>query len=112
MMRSPKSLAVVCRRPNGSIVVKEDEWRPIWSKLSFLRLPLLRGGVVLLESLVNGMSALTFSANQQMVEAPAESEEPEKKGTGLPTRSLGARSADQPEEMSTLAMYGTVAISR
>jgi uncharacterized protein YqhQ len=119
MMRSPKSLAVVCRRPNGSIVVKEDEWRPIWSKLNFLRLPLLRGGVVLLESLVNGMSALTFSANQQMVEAPApdvgeDAEAPAKKGstkTGLPTRSLGARSADQPEEMSNLAMYGTVAIS-
>ncbi len=96
-MRSPKSLAVVCRRPDGSIVVKEDEWRPIWASLKFLRLPFLRGGVVLLESLVNGMSALTFSANQQLVTSPA--------------RSLGARSAEQAEEMSSVAMYGMVAVS-
>lgn len=123
MMRSPKSLAVVCRRPDGSIVIKEDEWRPVWSKLSFLRLPLLRGGVVLLESLVNGMSALTFSANQQLVDPPApqasgdtvaDSDDPKttkKPGTGLPTRSLGARSAGQAEEMSSLAMWGMVAVS-
>ena len=101
-MRSPKSLAVVCRRPDGSIVVKEAEWRPIWGKSRLLRLPFLRGGIVLLESLVNGMSALTFSANQQMHGAP---------GTGLPTRSLGARSAQQPDEMSGVAMYGMVAVS-
>jgi uncharacterized protein YqhQ len=71
MMRSPRSFAVVCRRPDSSIAIKEEAWRPVWSKLRFLRLPLLRGAVVLLESLVNGMSALTFSANQQMDE-PAE----------------------------------------
>ncbi len=104
MMRSPKSLAVVCRRPDGSIVVKEDEWRPIWSKLRFLRMPFLRGGVVLLESLVNGMSALTFSANQQLVPAQAP-------GGGLPLRSLGARSSQQADEMSGIAMYGMVAVS-
>jgi uncharacterized protein YqhQ len=66
MMRSPRSFAVVCRRPDGSIVIKESEWRPVWGKVKPLRWPLLRGGVVLLESLVNGISALTFSADQQM----------------------------------------------
>jgi uncharacterized protein YqhQ len=47
MMRSPRSFAVVCRRPSGEIVIKEDVWRPIWGKLRFLRWPLLRGTVVL-----------------------------------------------------------------
>ncbi|HTM19619.1 MAG TPA: DUF1385 domain-containing protein [Kofleriaceae bacterium] len=68
MMRSPRSFAVVCRRPDGSIVIKEQEWRPLWSRIRPLRWPLLRGGVVLLESLVNGISALTFSADQQLEE--------------------------------------------
>jgi uncharacterized protein YqhQ len=69
MMRSPRSFAVVCRRRDGSIVIKESEWRPVWSKIRPLRWPLLRGGVVLLESLVNGISALTFSADQQVEDA-------------------------------------------
>ncbi len=104
MMRSPKSFAVVCRRPDGSVVIKESEWRPLWSRIKPLRWPFLRGGVVLLESLVNGISALTFSANQQMAAEEEEATEP-------PPRSLGARSANQPDEMSGLATFGMVAIS-
>lgn len=102
MMRSPRSLAVVCRRPNGSVVIKEDEWRPLWGSLRFLRLPVMRGGIVLLESLVNGLSALTFSANQQMVVDS---------GGGTPPRSLGARSSQQPEESSSLEIAGMIAVS-
>ncbi len=125
MMRSPKSFAVVCRRPDGSIVIKESEWRPLWGRVKPLRWPLLRGGVVLLESLVNGISALTFSANQQLVEEaepddagtePAPTDSATAKSTKAAAdksdfRSLGARSADQPEEMSSLATFGMVALS-
>ncbi len=65
-MRSPKSFAVVCRSATGEIVVKEQAWRSMWERLRFLRWPFLRGSVVLIESLVNGMSALSFSAKIQM----------------------------------------------
>ena len=65
MMRSPSSFTVVCRRPDGSVVIKEEAWRPLWSNIRFLRAPFLRGAVVLLESLVNGISALTFSATSR-----------------------------------------------
>jgi len=65
MMRSPRSFAVVCRRPKGEIVIREERWHSIWDRLRFLRWPFFRGGVVLLEALVNGMSALSFSAQQQ-----------------------------------------------
>jgi uncharacterized protein YqhQ len=65
MMRSPKSFAVVCRRPNGEIAIKEDAWKPVWSGLRFLRWPFLRGTVVLVESLMNGFTALSFAAAQQ-----------------------------------------------
>ncbi len=64
MMRSPHSLAIAVRRPNGDIVVKEDAWVSVWERARFLRKPLLRGAVVLFESLHNGVKALSFSANE------------------------------------------------
>ena len=73
MMRSPRWFAVVCRRPNGQIVVKEDAWRPLWRNLKPLRWPPFRGAIVLLESLMNGISALTFSAEQQEAQEQKES---------------------------------------
>jgi uncharacterized protein YqhQ len=103
MMRSPSSFTVVCRRPDGSIVIKEEPWRPVWSGVRLLRLPLLRGGVVLFESMLNGISALTFSANVQ-AEAADEAD-----GKPAP-RSLGAASAS-PGGGSHLATYGMVAVS-
>jgi len=106
MMRSPRSFTVVCRRPDGSIAIKEEEWKPLWRGAKFLRWPLLRGGIVLLESLWNGIAALTFSANQQMVE------DKNVNADGKPRpRSLGAAAAKQPDPDSNLATYGMVAIS-
>jgi uncharacterized protein YqhQ len=101
MMRSPRSFTVVCRRPDGSIAIKEQEWRPLWQGLRVVRLPFLRGAIVLLESLWNGIAALTFSADQQIVgeQAPA----------GPPPRSLGAAAA--PSGGSSATTYGMVAIS-
>ena len=64
MMRSPHSLAIAVRRHTGEIVVKEDAWHSIWERAQFLRKPLLRGAVVLFESMHNGVKALTFSANE------------------------------------------------
>lgn len=66
MMRSPKCLAVAVRRSNGEIVVREEQWRSIWERLKFLRWPGLRGTVVMAESLLNGISALNFSAEIAM----------------------------------------------
>ncbi len=74
MMRSPKSLAIAVRKPNGEIVIKNDVWVSISDKVKILKKPFLRGFVILIESLINGISALTFSANQ----AIDESEEGEK----------------------------------
>ncbi|MBI4511669.1 MAG: DUF1385 domain-containing protein [Deltaproteobacteria bacterium] len=89
MMRSPRSFAVVCRRPSGEIVIKEDAWQPIWKGFKPLRWPFLRGTIVLLESLWNGISALSFAAEQQAI--TSESPKP---------RSLGARAAREPSDPS------------
>ncbi|MBW1872485.1 MAG: DUF1385 domain-containing protein [Deltaproteobacteria bacterium] len=62
MMRSPKSFAVAVRRANGQIVLRESPWRSLSERVGLLRWPFLRGSVVLLESMLNGISALNFSA--------------------------------------------------
>jgi uncharacterized protein YqhQ len=64
MMRAPKSMTIAVRKPDGSIVVKEDVWRSISEKLTFLKWPFFRGSVAIFEALINGIQALTFSANQ------------------------------------------------
>ena len=68
MMRSPRALAVAVRRGNGSIIVREDVWVSIFERLKFLRWPFLRGSVVLVESLFNGIQALNFSAQHAAIE--------------------------------------------
>ena len=78
MMRSPKSFAVACRRSGGAIVIREQQWHSLWHRFPFLKWPFIRGAVVLLEALMNGMSALTFAASLQEEER-LEEEEKEKK---------------------------------
>lgn len=68
MMRAPNALAIAVRRPNGEVAVKEDVWISLSQRLRFLKWPLIRGSVVLIETLINGLQALSFSANQAMDE--------------------------------------------
>lgn len=63
MMRSPKSLAIAVRRPDGGIVLREEAWLSFGTRLPVLRWPLLRGATMLVESLYNGIVALNFSAS-------------------------------------------------
>jgi uncharacterized protein YqhQ len=74
MMRSPNSMAVVCRRADGRIVVKEQRWISLWDRWKFLRKPFLRGAIVLIESMWNGMGALSFSAKMYAEDDPKEQE--------------------------------------
>jgi uncharacterized protein YqhQ len=69
MMRAPKSIAIAVRKPNDEIVVKKERLYPLGERYSMLKWPILRGVVVLLESLIWGFKALTFSANEAVEEA-------------------------------------------
>ena len=68
MMRGPDSMVIAVRSPDGSIVVKDDKWVPLIKRFPPLKLPLVRGALVLIESMVNGMQALSFSASVAMDE--------------------------------------------
>jgi uncharacterized protein YqhQ len=72
MMRSPRSMAVAVRKPNGEIVVKRQGLTFFSEKSSLAKLPLLRGVLTLLSALVLGIQALNFSANQALAEEEKE----------------------------------------
>jgi uncharacterized protein YqhQ len=88
MMRAPRSVAIAVRRPSGEIVVRRDHVVPLSERFPIFKLPILRGAVALFSSLVIGMKALNFSANEAIVE-----DEKEK------------------TEMSPMLMGGTIAVA-
>jgi uncharacterized protein YqhQ len=64
MMKSSKKVAVSVRK-KSRIVTEMFKYRPVSRKYTILTAPILRGVVNLIEMLVLGMKALTWSANQQ-----------------------------------------------
>ena len=75
MMRGPRESSIAVRLPDGGIDVTNIEINP-WAKHSILKLPIIRGFVSLVDSLIVGTRALTFSANRSMgVEEGGEDEE-------------------------------------
>src|SRR2546425_931822 len=63
MMRTPNAYAVAVRKADGSIVNTAARL-PKWSdKYPLLKLPVLRGSAVLLQSMGLGIKALNYSAN-------------------------------------------------
>lgn len=63
MMRGRSRLAIAVRKADNSIIVREEAVRSASQRLPFLRLPIIRGVVALVESLVVGLRALSFSAS-------------------------------------------------
>ena len=64
LMRGVDRQAIVCRKADGSLVTKVDELELIKDKHPWLGLPLIRGVVNFLDSMVRGVKALTWSAEQ------------------------------------------------
>ncbi len=90
MMRAPRSLAIAVRRPSGEIVIRKEEVVPLSERFPLVKLPVVRGAVALFQSLITGIKALNFSANEAMAD---EGEGEEKK------------------ELSSWAMAGTMAVA-
>ncbi|HZI20534.1 MAG TPA: DUF1385 domain-containing protein [Pyrinomonadaceae bacterium] len=75
MMRTPSAYAVAVRRADGSI--KHTGARlPKWSdRYDFLRLPVLRGAAVLVQSMALGIKALNYSAAEAFADEEASEQE-------------------------------------
>lgn len=68
MMRGRTSRAVAVRVPDGQIVVDQKPLSSVTERYPWLKKPFLRGVVALVESLLLGLEALNFSANQALGE--------------------------------------------
>jgi len=72
LMRGPNHYAIAVRKPDNMISVKTKKHESYTKRNKFFGLPFIRGMVVLAETVVLGMRALTYSANESM----GEDEEP------------------------------------
>jgi uncharacterized protein YqhQ len=68
MMRAKHTLAIAVKRPDGTITIREDRLHTLAERFPFLSWPFVRGPVVLLEALIYGIKALTFSAQASLDE--------------------------------------------
>lgn len=62
MMRSLTGYSVAVRQANGNVAIKQDKLASVTAKYPFLKVPVLRGSVVLIQSLILGIRALNYSA--------------------------------------------------
>ena len=74
MMRSLSGYSIAVRQPNGQMAIKKDRLTSIAKKYPILKTPVLRGSVVLIQSLILGIRALNYSAS---VSSEGEDGEPE-----------------------------------
>ncbi|HEX5886550.1 MAG TPA: DUF1385 domain-containing protein [Pyrinomonadaceae bacterium] len=71
MMRTPNAYAIAVRKADGTIVNTAARL-PKWSdKYPILKLPVLRGGAVLVQSMGLGIKALNYSANEAFADEEA-----------------------------------------
>lgn len=94
MMRAPRAMAIAVRRPSGEIIIKREQMPPLSDRYPIVKLPILRGAVALFTSLVLGIKALNFSANEAIVE-----EAEEEGGEG------------KKEELTSWALAGTMTVA-
>ena len=78
LMRGVDKQAIVCRRADGSLVSKVEPLTLIKEKHPVLGWPLVRGVVNFLDSMVKGVQALTWSAEQLPEEEQGEPDRLEK----------------------------------
>lgn len=64
MMRSPFKYAIAVRKPDKEIILKTGKLRSLSDRIKFLKWPIFRGIINLIESLTLGLKALTYSAEQ------------------------------------------------
>ncbi|HEY3055040.1 MAG TPA: DUF1385 domain-containing protein [Thermoanaerobaculia bacterium] len=84
MMRSLTGYSVAVRQPDGGVAIKKDKLSSITARYRFLKTPVLRGSIVLIQSLILGIRALNYSA------------------------AVSTEGSEGEEEMSTWAVAGSI----
>jgi len=68
LMKSKTTIAIAVRKPNDTITVKKESVKSISDKVKILQLPFFRGFIALFETLIIGIGALNYSANEAVDE--------------------------------------------
>ena len=63
MMKNGNNYAIAVRKPDGEIEIKKERCKGGEDRAKFFRLPFIRGVVNFIDSLVRGMSTLSYSAS-------------------------------------------------
>lgn len=108
MMRNGDRYSVGIRRPDGGIEIKVEPYKSLTKNSRFWKLPIFRGMVSFVESLVVGMKCLTYSASF------FEDEEDTKEKSGKQEQlspDEKKKKEEKEEKQNQWMMYGTVAFS-
>ena len=73
MMRGRDFVACAVRAPGGEIVLKKERFRSVLGRLKLAKVPVLRGAIGLVETMVLGMRILGYSAEVAMPAPEGES---------------------------------------
>ncbi|QUH19117.1 DUF1385 domain-containing protein [Alkaliphilus sp. B6464] len=68
MMKGPKDIAIAVRTPDNQITVKKEPVTGIVEKYKLNKIPFLRGGIALIDSMVLGVRSLNYAADIAMPE--------------------------------------------
>ncbi len=105
MMRSPHAFVVAVRKPDGDIRLRRDQWFGLGSRVDAFKKPFLRGVLILIETMANGVVSLNYSANIAMDEE--QKEKALKKGKTLEEYEASKKKAEKVD----LATFFTIATS-
>lgn len=76
MIRAPHWVTIAVRKPNGAIIHQNERFISLTKKVKIFGIPVIRGIVNLIETMVLGMRALNFSAEISLEEESAEKNAP------------------------------------
>ena len=107
MMRNGDNYAVAVRKPSGGIIIKKDEYAGIIKNKTLYKIPVIRGVLSFIDSLVLGLSTLNFSSDIYMSETDEKEGAEKKEGT---EKKEGAEKKEPAGEGALSALVTVVAI--
>ena len=111
MMRNKGKYAIAVRKPDGEIDVMTDDYKSVINVPSFQKIPILRGIVNFIDSLVVGIRCLMYSASffEEEEESPSEDKKSRKTEKMKPADEKNEGQKESEEKKSdTLFIVGTL----
>lgn len=91
MMRSPRFFSVAVRRADGKIVLREERWQSLSERKKSFSRPVFRGISTLIETIINGVQALSFSADIAAKEEEKKEDKKKEEGSSADEKSEGEK---------------------